>query len=131
LKLFKKKREKFSVASGFTLLEIMIAMAVLAISLVAVFQSQSQSISMISRSRFETTAPLLAQAKMAELEAAGADDLISESGDFGEDYPDYSWEVQVEDTRLDYVMKIELIVRNERMKRNNAYLLELYRSVES
>lgn len=131
MKLFKKKREKFSVASGFTLLEIMIAMAVLAISLVAVFQSQSQSISMISRSRFETTAPLLAQAKMAELEAAGADDLISESGDFGEDYPDYSWEVQVEDTRLDYVMKIELIVRNERMKRNNAYLLELYRSVES
>ncbi len=41
---------------GFTLLEVMIAMAILAISLVAVYQSQSQSLSMASDSRFLTTA---------------------------------------------------------------------------
>ena len=46
---------------GFTLLEVMIAMAILAITLVAVYQSQSQSISMAGNSRFLTTASLLAQ----------------------------------------------------------------------
>ncbi len=116
---------------GFTLLEVMIALAVLSIGLVAVFQSQSQSISMITRSRFETTAALLAQWKMAEFEAAKAGDLSSRNGDFGDDYRDYTWEVQMEETELPYVMKIELTVRNEKMKRNNAYRLELYRSVTS
>ena len=55
---------------GFTLLEVMIAMAILAIALVAVYQSQSQSISMAGDSRFLTTASLLAQARMAEIDAA-------------------------------------------------------------
>ena len=55
-------------ASGFTLMEVMIAMTILAIALVTIFQSQSQSISMSSDSRFMTTASLLAQSKMVELE---------------------------------------------------------------
>ena len=42
-------------ASGFTLMEVMIAMTILAIALVAIFQSQSQSISMSTDSRFMTT----------------------------------------------------------------------------
>ena len=41
---------------GFTLMEVMIAMAILAITLVTVYQSQSQSISMASNARFLTTA---------------------------------------------------------------------------
>ena len=50
-------------------MEVMLAMAILAIALVSVFQSQSQSISMAADSRFLTTAALLAQSKMAEVEA--------------------------------------------------------------
>ncbi|MCD6153076.1 MAG: hypothetical protein J7J07_04110 [Syntrophobacterales bacterium] len=41
-------------------------MTILAIALVAVFQSQSQSISMAGQARFATTAFLLAQSKVAE-----------------------------------------------------------------
>lgn len=129
--IFKEQDRHCPYLPGFTLLEVMIALAVLSIALVAVFQSQSQSISMITRSRFETTASLLAQSKMAEFEAAKTGDLSSRNGDFGDDYRDYTWEVQVEETELPYVVKIELTVRNEKMKRNNAYRLELYRSVTS
>ena len=68
-------------------MEVMIAMAILAIALVAVFQSQSQSISMEGNSRFLTTASLLAQSRMAEVEAMGLDNIITNSGDFG----DVSW----------------------------------------
>ena len=77
-------------ANGFTLMEVMIAMAILAIALVAVFQLQSQSISMSTDSRFMTTAALLAQSKMVEVEAGATLTNHKEDGDFGPDYPNIS-----------------------------------------
>ena len=114
---------------GFTLLEVMFAMAVLAIALVAVFQSQSQSVAMLASARFETTAALLAKSKMAQLEAEEASALRSGRGDFGEDYPDYSWEVTLENTPLDTLVAITVVVTNSRMTRNNSYRIELFRTV--
>jgi general secretion pathway protein I len=112
---------------GFTLLEVMLAMAILAITLVAVFQSQSQSISMMARSRFDTAAPLLAQGKMAEIEAIASAGATSESGDFGEDYPAYSWSFEILGTEIPGVEKVEVTVKNDRMKSRNTFILELYR----
>jgi len=82
---------------GFTLLEVMVSMAIIAITLTAVLGSQSQSVSFATEAKFSTTASLLAQGKMAEAEARKPEDLYSESGDFGEDFPGYAWEVTVED----------------------------------
>ncbi|MBW2636381.1 MAG: prepilin-type N-terminal cleavage/methylation domain-containing protein [Deltaproteobacteria bacterium] len=113
--------------AGFTLLEVMLAMSILAIALVAVFQSQSQSISMMARSRFDTTAPLLAQGKMAELEAITSADVTSDSGDFGDDYPGYSWSFEIMGTEIPGVEKVEVAVKNENMKSGNTFTLELYR----
>jgi general secretion pathway protein I len=112
---------------GFTLLEVMIAMAILAIALVTIFQSQSQSISMTGNSRFLTTASLLAQGKMAEIEMLDIKDVRTDNGDFGDGFPDYSWRVELKDTDFDVVKKIELTVTNNRLTVNNQYLLELYR----
>jgi general secretion pathway protein I len=112
---------------GFTLLEVMIAMAILAIALVTIFQSQSQSISMTGNSRFLTTASLLAQGKMAEIEMLDMKDVRTDNGDFGDGFPDYSWRVELKDTDFDVVKKIELTVTNNRLTVNNQYLLELYR----
>ena len=63
------RTNRYSNFGGFTLLEVMIAMAILATTLVVVFQSQSQSISTTGIARFQTTASLLAQSKIAEIEA--------------------------------------------------------------
>ena len=112
---------------GFTLLEVMIAMAILAITLVVVFQSQSQSISMAGGARFETTAAFLAQSKMTEFEAANPADVASDSGNFGDDFPDYSWQVDVTETEFEQLKKIEVKVVNEKMTSNNSYRLVLYR----
>ena len=114
---------------GFTLLEVMIAMAILAITLVVVFQSQSQSISMTGRARFETTAAFLAQTKMVEVEATNPENVVSDSGDFGDDFPDYSWQVDVTETEIELLKKIEVKVVNERMTSNNSFRLVLYRLV--
>ena len=118
---------KISRVRGFTLLEVMIAMAILATTLVVVFQSQSQSVSMAGRARFETTASLLAQSRMAEIEAANSENVVSDNGDFGDDFPDYSWQVDVTETELERLKKIEVKVVNEKMTANNSFRLVLYR----
>lgn len=113
---------------GFTLLEIMLAMAILAIAFTAVFQSQSQSISMIGGSRFDTTAPLLAQSEMARIEAIPLREITSGEGNFGDAFPDYTWKVDITETRIDELKKITLTVTNNIMKSNNRYDLVLYRA---
>lgn len=120
-------RSKIQDLRGFTLLEVMIAMTILAIALVTVFQSQSQSISMESQARFSTTAALLAQGKMAELEAAQARDLMSGRGDFGENFPDYTWEVDVRASEINDLKKIDLVVVNHKMRVNNSYRIIFYK----
>jgi len=114
---------------GFTLLEVMIAMAILAIALVAVYQSQSQSISMAGGSRFLTTASLLAQSRMVEIDAADPREVAAGNGDFGEDFPDYRWQVEIGDTEIDVLKKISLTVTNSRMVVRNSFRLILYKVV--
>jgi general secretion pathway protein I len=116
-------------ASGFTLLEVMIAMAILAIALVAVYQSQSQSISMAGSSHFLTTASLLAQSRMTEIDAADPRDLAAGNGDFGDAFPDYQWQVEIDETEIDLLKKIILTVTHNRMVVRNTYRLILYKVV--
>jgi general secretion pathway protein I len=82
-------------AFGFTLLEVMIALAVMSIVLVSVYRMHSQSLTMNTAARFYTVAPLLAQNKMAELEALSSEGFPDDSGDFGEQYPGYSWQTSI------------------------------------
>ena len=102
---------------GFTLLEIMIAVAILAVALVTLLGSQSQSVFFANSAKFETMASLLAQSKMSEITIQAADSLSSDSGDFGEDYPGYTWEATVSDVSIegldaisDYLKQIDLAV---------------------
>jgi general secretion pathway protein I len=73
----------------------MVALAIMAIVLVSVYRLHSQTLSMSTASRFHTQAPLLAQAKLAEIATADTFELGSEAGGFGEDFPGYTWQVNV------------------------------------
>jgi type II secretion system protein I len=117
---------------GFTLLEVMIAMAILAITLVALYQSQSQSVSMASDSRFLTTASLLAQNRMAEIDAVDPRGVASANGDFGDDYPGYTWRLEVSPVEeLPLLKRFALTVTQGRMATRNSYRLILYKVVTS
>jgi general secretion pathway protein I len=103
--------------AGFTLLEVMFALAVIAATLVVVLGSQSQSLSLATETKFTTTAIFLAQHKMAELETGNPADLSADSGDFGEDFPGYRWELDVSDAPpvepegvSDYLRQVDLTV---------------------
>lgn len=54
--------------AGFTLLEVMVAVAILGITLVSIFSSEAGAIRMAGRARLLTTASLLARCKMGEIE---------------------------------------------------------------
>ena len=82
---------------GFTLLEVMVALAVMSIVLVSVYRMHSQSLTMNTAAQFYTQAPLLAQSKMAEIEALSADAFPEDSGDFGEEFPGYGWKASIAD----------------------------------
>ncbi len=114
--------------AGFTLLEVMVAMSILAMALVAVFHMQSQSISMAGEARFLTTASLLAQRKMAEIEADKSTDNKSQEGDFAPDYPAYGWTIQVTDTQIAKLKKIEVSIFHKVLTTGGSYQLVLYRT---
>ena len=84
-------------ASGFTLLEVMVAMAIMAIVLVSVYRMHSQTLTMNTAARFYTQAPMLAQGKLAQLEADSSGIISGDSGDFGDKFPGYTWNISTDE----------------------------------
>jgi general secretion pathway protein I len=88
-------------ARGFTLLEVMVAMAIMAIVMVSVYRMHSQTLAMNTANRFYTQAPMLAQSKLAQLETDSSEIIAGDTGDFGDKFPGYSWNVAVEEVALE------------------------------
>ena len=109
---------------GFTLLEVVIAMGILAISLVVLVDAQATAVDMTLGAERYGTATMLAQEKMTEvriqLEQEGFTDRdIEEEGDFDE-YGDDMESVDFEDVFSDYewaytVREIELSLAGDLM----------------
>ncbi len=69
--------------SGFTLLEVMVATAVLAIGVVPLLVTHAHTVANIRRSREMTVASLLARDRLAELEVYGFEALAGAGSFFG------------------------------------------------
>ncbi|MBZ0273490.1 prepilin-type N-terminal cleavage/methylation domain-containing protein [bacterium] len=84
---------------GFTLLEVFVAMAILATSLVVLLQNHSMSIRMSERARQTSIAANLARDLLTEVEIEGFPAVGAESGDFSARYPglypNFTWEREV------------------------------------
>ena len=87
---------KINKKNGFSLIEVLVALTVIAIAFTAVIKLQGQSIMMSQAVKFYTVAPLLAQYKIADVENDEMDFIEGEGG-FGEDFPNYSWQIDVEE----------------------------------
>ena len=95
---------------GFTLLEVLVAVAILAIAMVAILKANVQNLDALNESRESTMASLLAAGKLAEIEAMGPADWAEFQGDFGEDHPDYTWEVETARTEAEGLMRVVVTV---------------------
>ena len=91
--------------TGFTLLEIMVAVSIIAIVFTSVFRMHSQTLAMSDSVRFYTVAPLLAQKKLAEIDTATSEDMTDDTGDFGEDFPDFQWQLSISEIESEILEK--------------------------
>ncbi|HEX4381414.1 MAG TPA: prepilin-type N-terminal cleavage/methylation domain-containing protein [Myxococcales bacterium] len=104
-------------ARGFTLLEVMISLAILAISLVAISDLNGGAVQMHAYSRRATEATLLLRSKMLDVEddlqKNGFSDFNDEKhGDFTEEgSADYAWSAEIlkPDVQLDATQLLNLI----------------------
>jgi len=81
---------------GFTFLEIMVAVAILSIALIAALRAQSQSLSIAGESIRSTNVVFLAREKMSEFELEGNIQEGKTDGTF-EKHPGYRWEIEVKE----------------------------------
>jgi prepilin-type N-terminal cleavage/methylation domain-containing protein len=77
---------------GVTLMEVLATLLLVGIVLPAVMQGVTVSMQAASRARHQTEAAALAEAKLNELLASSESSVITGSGDFGADWPDYRWD---------------------------------------
>jgi prepilin-type N-terminal cleavage/methylation domain-containing protein len=86
--------------AGFTLLEVMVALGIMAIVLAGVYRLQAQTLGMSLESRFYTQAPLLARSALTRYEEAARREqrpLATDQGDFGREFPGYAWKITVDE----------------------------------
>lgn len=84
---------------GFTLLEVLVAMAILATALVILLESHATAIRLSDASRKLTVGATLARDLMTEFELLGFPSPGNDSGNFEQwypgFYPGYTWEIEV------------------------------------
>ncbi|KIH75833.1 general secretion pathway protein I [Geoalkalibacter ferrihydriticus] len=98
---------------GFSLLEVMIALAVVAIALTTLLSLGNRSINAQGEIQRLTRATMLAERVMSEVETyyrLGRDSELEPEGVFDEPFQDYRWELVFSDTLLPAVQQIDVLV---------------------
>ena len=111
---------------GFTLLEVMVSLAILATAFTAVLKLHSDSLEMVISSQAHTRGADLAQYKMTEIEIAGLKNLPFMSGEFGEFAPEYSWSINLEPTPIKLWTKVTVTVSNRNIGKGGEFRLTEY-----
>ena len=93
--------------SGFTLLEIMVSLAIMAGVILTLLGSVNYHIGIIANERDSTTLTLLARNRMAELEQAPA----KGEGTFAPSHPELSWKADLVPAELPGLQKMIVKVR--------------------
>ena len=98
-----KTDKSLILGSGFLLLEVLVAMSIIAIVFLSIFKMHNQTISMNQAVKFYTIAPLLAQNKIEELELKSVYDSIYDSGNFGDNYPGFRYNISIDDADSEFL----------------------------
>lgn len=96
---------------GFTLLEVLVALTIVAFSLTAVAASMSQMIDAATTMRERTYASWIAQNKIAEIRLANTvPDVGSSSGEIEFGNTDWEWRVVISESGIEDFQRIDVSV---------------------
>lgn len=93
---------------GFTLLEIMVALAIIGAVLVTLIQTLNYHLGLVEKQESVTVATLLAKTTMAEMKKLREE----KKGFFEKPYGDYAYETYLEDSPYPGVAEIVVVVRS-------------------
>jgi prepilin-type N-terminal cleavage/methylation domain-containing protein len=86
-----KRAKRAPAHDGFTLLEVMIAVAITGMAIVMLLQTHNGSLRLYERSREMTIAQHIARELISEIEASGYPGDIEEGVDTTDKYPGFGW----------------------------------------
>lgn len=95
---------------GFTLLEVMVALAIISLALVTLLGTHLMSLNLAQQNKEQALMAMLAREKMDEIFATDFDSISSASGDFGTEHPEYEWEETVEEADIDNLKNVKLVI---------------------
>ena len=108
---------------GFTLLEVVVALAIVSVALVSLLSLGNRSVAVHSRLQHLTQATLLAQQKMAETEVSsrqGRLERTAQAGVFDAPHADYRWRLEFSATPLPSVVVATVTVAWGNESKNEA-----------
>lgn len=97
---------------GFTLLEVMVALAIMAAVVLTVISAFNYHLSVAGRSREESVAILLARGKLEQLEGINNKGTMKtiEEGTFAPEHPEISWKAELAPTDITLFRKFTVTV---------------------
>lgn len=95
---------------GFTLLEVIVSLAVMGVGLVAVLEAFSAGLRLSLQDEFLTTATFLAAGKMEEVIKETYITPGTDEGDFGDEFPDFTWTVEITDSQIEELELVTVVV---------------------
>lgn len=126
----------FQGQSGFTLIEVIVAMTIIATVMVALFRMQSGTINLAGADDFQTSARYLAAKALAQIEPSINDPELK--GEFDQAFKGYAWHCEVTDVSANFsdimpnladkvgtLKKIDLTITREQGDRS--YYVETFR----
>lgn len=109
--MFKKSKVRIKTPHsdrGFTLLEVMIALSIVAGVIITVLASLNYQLHIVNDSRDVVIATILGK-KMAE-KTALLSPMEKSKGDFGAEFPQFLWELDLEDTQFKTLKRMNIKV---------------------
>ncbi|HEY3864435.1 MAG TPA: type II secretion system protein [Verrucomicrobiae bacterium] len=97
---------------GFTLVEVMCAIMVMGVALVALTRGLTTALASSKESEVETTVVALAAGQIETLRAGGVITDDTTDGDFGDTFPKYKWEQTISAGEVDGLHQVDVSVKD-------------------
>ncbi|HEY5594228.1 MAG TPA: prepilin-type N-terminal cleavage/methylation domain-containing protein [Nitrospiria bacterium] len=121
--IWKRSGKRVESQRGFTLLEVMIALSILAVTFVVLLGLRNRDILQHQEARYLTRATLLAQQKISEVEMADFPALGVLGGTFPEPDEIFDWTQTVLSTPFDYAREVRMDVGWKEGEHRNSVVL--------
>lgn len=114
---------------GFTLLEVLVALSIIAISLVVLLQSQSSNIARVYDSTALIKAALLSQDILSDMDARKELDTGEWEGEEERENITFFWKKSIEPSVVESMVHVTISVAWGKKGKNVPYVVETYRAI--